>query len=260
MGFYNGDNTSVNAILTTLGRKYLSTEGRVNITRFQLSDEEIDYTLYDDSHPDGTDSFGLVLENIIPLEASPTVNGFKSYLVDEDKFSEKKLVVPPDPILDADTLFTIKPETLARVDTVILEAKFLPPLRPILDNPDTKDVDESGGSIGENAVRFEPYDADIDGPKNPETYLFTIQNLKLVNFENNEGETQFNPLQEKTYRGKQITVKALRVNPGATTTVTVRGEKSNLKKVIVVKVNEDKTFDNLSPFNENAVVTDSTYY
>tara|TARA_B100000780_G_scaffold221925_1_gene160996 strand:+ start:89 stop:871 length:783 start_codon:yes stop_codon:yes gene_type:complete len=260
MGFYNGDNTSVNAILTTLGRKYLSTEGRVNITRFQLSDEEIDYTLYDDSHPDGTDSFGLVLENIIPLEASPTVNGFKSYLVDEDKFSEKKLVVPPDPILDADTLFTIKPETLARVDTVILEAKFLPPLRPILDNPDTKDVDESGGSIGENAVRFETYDADIDGPKNPETYLFTIENLKIINFENNEGETQFNPLQEKTYRGKQITVKALRVNPGATTTVTVRGEKSNLKKVIVVKVNEDKTFDNLSPFNENAVVTDSTYY
>ena len=228
MGFYNGDNTSVNAILTTLGRKYLSTEGRVNITRFQLSDEEIDYTLYDDSHPDGTDSFGVVLENIIPLEASPTVNGFKSYLVDEDKFSEKKLVVPPDPILDADTLFTIKPETLARVDTVISEAKFLPPLRPILDEP--------------------------------ETYLFTIQNLKLVNFENNEGESQFNPLQEKTYRGKQITIKALRVNPGATTIVTVRGEKSNLKKVIVVKVNEDKTFDSLSPFNENAVVTDSTYY
>ena len=87
MGFYNGDNTSVNAILTTLGRKYLSTEGRVNITRFQLSDEEIDYTLYDATHPDGTDSFGVVLENIIPLEVSPTVDGFKSYLVDEDKFS-----------------------------------------------------------------------------------------------------------------------------------------------------------------------------
>ena len=36
MGFYNGDNTSVKAILTTLGRKYLSTEGTVNITKFQL--------------------------------------------------------------------------------------------------------------------------------------------------------------------------------------------------------------------------------
>ena len=89
MGFYNGDNTSVKAILTTLGRKYLSTEGTVNITKFQLGDEEIDYTLYDDTHPDGTDSFGTVLENIIPLEASPTVNGFKSYLVDKNVFSEK---------------------------------------------------------------------------------------------------------------------------------------------------------------------------
>ena len=93
-----------------------------------------------------------------------------------------------------------------------------------------------------------------------ETYLFSIQNLKIVNFENNEGETQFNPLQEKTYRGKEITIKASRINPGATTTITVRGEKSNLKKVIVVKVNEEKTFESLSPFNENAVVTDSIYY
>jgi len=86
------------------------------------------------------------------------------------------------------------------------------------------------------------------------------QNLKIINFENNEGETQFNPLQEKTYRGKEITIKASRINPGATTTITVRGEKSNLKKVIVVKVNEEKTFESLSPFNENAVVTDSIYY
>ena len=51
MGFYNGDNTSVNAILTTLGRKYLSTEGRVNITRFQLSDEEIDYFVKNQAVP-----------------------------------------------------------------------------------------------------------------------------------------------------------------------------------------------------------------
>ena len=58
-----------------------------------------------------------------------------------------------------------------------------------------------------------------------------FKGLKIVNFENNEGETQFNPLQEKTYRGKEITIKASRINPGATTTITVRGEKSNLKKV-----------------------------
>ena len=219
MGFYNGDNTSVKAILTTLGRKYLSTEGTVNITKFQLSDEEIDYTLYDDTHPDGTDSYGTVLENIIPLEASPTVSGFKSYLVDENVFSEKNLVVPPDPILDADTLFTIKPSTRVRA--------YTPNVNYLIED---------------------------------ETYLFSIQNLKIVNFENNEGETQFNPLQEKTYRGKEITIKASRINPGATTTITVRGEKSNLKKVIVVKVNEEKTFESLSPFNENAVVTDSIYY
>ena len=140
MGFYNGDNTSVNAALTTLGRKELSTEGTINITKFSLGDEEIDYTLYDATHPDGTDSFGVVLENIIPLEVSPTVDGFKSYLVDTDEFSEKRLVVPPDPILDTDTLFTIRPLTSKRTYTdkalsTFVEAKFFSPIGP--EEPET---------------------------------------------------------------------------------------------------------------------------
>ena len=80
MGLYNGVNTSVEAILTTRGREYLSTEGTVNITKYALSDEEVDYTLYDETHPNGTDTFGIVLDNIIPLEASPTRQNFKSFL------------------------------------------------------------------------------------------------------------------------------------------------------------------------------------
>tara|TARA_R110000765_G_scaffold411928_1_gene511263 strand:- start:89 stop:292 length:204 start_codon:yes stop_codon:yes gene_type:complete len=46
MGLFNGTNVSVEAILTTRGRELLSKDsGKLNITKFALGDEEIDYTL-----------------------------------------------------------------------------------------------------------------------------------------------------------------------------------------------------------------------
>ena len=86
MGLFNGTNVSVDAILTTRGRELLSKDsGKLNITKYALGDEEIDYTLYDDTHPDGDVSFGVVIENTIPIEASPTRQNLKSYLVPINK-------------------------------------------------------------------------------------------------------------------------------------------------------------------------------
>ena len=48
-----------------------------------MSDEEIDYTLYDVTHPNGTDSYGSVIENMNLLEASPNRETFNSFLVDQ---------------------------------------------------------------------------------------------------------------------------------------------------------------------------------
>ena len=43
MGIFNGNNLSVEAILTTRGRELLSKDsGKLNITKFALGDEEID--------------------------------------------------------------------------------------------------------------------------------------------------------------------------------------------------------------------------
>ena len=79
MGLFNGTNLSVEAILTTRGRELLSKDGgKLEITKFALSDEDIDYTLFDDTHPNGTVSFGKVLESVIPLEATPAAETFKS--------------------------------------------------------------------------------------------------------------------------------------------------------------------------------------
>ena len=83
MGFLDNSSTTVDAILTLKGRQLLSEGKGLGIVKFALSDEEIDYTLYDVSHPNGTDSFGSVIENMNLLEASPNRETFNSFLVDQ---------------------------------------------------------------------------------------------------------------------------------------------------------------------------------
>ena len=209
MGLYNSSTLSVEAILTTRGKELLSTDGTVNITKFALGDEEIDYTLYDETHPNGTDSFGVVLENTIPLETSPTRQNLKSYLLNEG-FSNKKLVVPQSTTLEADTAFLIKPVT------------------------------------------------NVDGKVHNETYLFAIDNTKIVSLMSMQGMHVKNV--GKTFSGKQAAVRGNRINPGATTLITVTGLDTRLKEVIVVTVNADSTNKTFSPFDETAVVTDAKYY
>ena len=211
MGLFNGTNVSVEAILTTRGRELLSKDsGKLDITKYALGDEEIDYTLYDDTHPDGDVSFGVVIENTIPIEASPTRQNLKSYLVPSNKsFHNEKLIVPQDVTLKPDTLFIVEPIT--RI---------------------------GGLEVGED-------------------YLFTIQNTNIITFVN---ETENNKNITKTFTGKKITVSSNRINPGATTTITVRGDDSNLTKTVVVTVESDTINQTISPYDGRVVVTDSIYY
>ena len=82
MGFLDNSSITVDAILTKRGREILSEGGDLNIVKFALSDEEIDYGLYDVTHPNGTDSYGAVIENMSLLEATPARTNFRSFLVD----------------------------------------------------------------------------------------------------------------------------------------------------------------------------------
>ena len=69
MGFINNTSYILNAVLTKKGRQYLAkSDGKFNITKFALSDDEIDYTLWDTAHPKGTDYYGAVLESTPMLE------------------------------------------------------------------------------------------------------------------------------------------------------------------------------------------------
>tara|TARA_R100000008_G_C3568599_1_gene160653 strand:+ start:510 stop:1199 length:690 start_codon:yes stop_codon:yes gene_type:complete len=83
MGFLDNSSVTIDAILTKRGREILSEGGDLNIVKFALSDEEIDYSLYDVTHPNGTDSYGAVIENMSLLEATPARTNFRSFLVNQ---------------------------------------------------------------------------------------------------------------------------------------------------------------------------------
>ena len=52
MGYLNNQVVTIDAILTKKGRELMAKgDGSFQITQFALSDDEIDYTLYEPAHP-----------------------------------------------------------------------------------------------------------------------------------------------------------------------------------------------------------------
>tara|TARA_Y100001972_G_scaffold121168_1_gene164809 strand:- start:274 stop:936 length:663 start_codon:yes stop_codon:yes gene_type:complete len=75
MGYLDNSSVIVDAILTKKGRELLARQdGSFNITQFALADDEIDYTLYNESHPNGTAFYGEAIENLPLIEAIPNEN------------------------------------------------------------------------------------------------------------------------------------------------------------------------------------------
>lgn len=72
MGYLNNTSVVVDAILTKKGRELLArNDGSFQITQFSLSDDEIDYTLYNPNHPSGSAYYGEAIEAMPIVEAFP---------------------------------------------------------------------------------------------------------------------------------------------------------------------------------------------
>jgi len=95
MGYLNNSVVTVDAILTTKGRELLARgDGSFKITQFALSDDEIDYTLYNPTHPSGSAFYGQALENMPLLEAFPeTTQNLRYKLVTLPRGTAKMPVV-----------------------------------------------------------------------------------------------------------------------------------------------------------------------
>lgn len=80
MGYLNNSVVTVDAVLTKKGRELLARgDGSFRITQFALADDEIDYTLYNSSHPSGSAFYGEAIENMPLLEAFPDENQIMKY-------------------------------------------------------------------------------------------------------------------------------------------------------------------------------------
>jgi hypothetical protein len=82
MGYLNNSVVTVDAILTTKGRELLAqNNGNFRITQFALADDEIDYTLYNPTHPSGSAYYGQAIENMPLLEAFPEETQIMKYML-----------------------------------------------------------------------------------------------------------------------------------------------------------------------------------
>ena len=80
MGYLDNSIVTVDAILTKKGRELLARgDGSFKITQFAVSDDEIDYTLYNPNHPSGSTFYGEAIENMPLLEAFPDDSQIMKY-------------------------------------------------------------------------------------------------------------------------------------------------------------------------------------
>lgn len=99
MGYLDNTSITVDAILTNKGRQILAAGGQLNITKFALADDEVDYNLWNPAHSLGTNYYGAVIENMPVLEASP----------DETQMLRYKLVTLPRGAMNIPTV-SIQPD------------------------------------------------------------------------------------------------------------------------------------------------------
>ena len=80
MAYLNNSSVVVDAILTDVGRQLLAqNDGSFQITQFSLSDDEVDYTLYNPNQPSGSAFYGEAIENMPVIQAFPQANEIMKY-------------------------------------------------------------------------------------------------------------------------------------------------------------------------------------
>jgi len=118
MGYLDNTSITVDAILTKRGRELLSQGGlgAFNITQFALGDDEIDYTLFNEDHPNGSQFAGEAIENMPLIEAIPDEGNIMLHrLITLNSGTSKLPIVTanvPKITLNLGASFTLSPSTL----------------------------------------------------------------------------------------------------------------------------------------------------
>jgi len=80
MSYLSNTSVVIDAILTKKGRELLSrNDGSFRISQFSLADDEVDYSLYNPTHPSGSAFYGEAIEAMPILQAYPNDQEIMKY-------------------------------------------------------------------------------------------------------------------------------------------------------------------------------------
>lgn len=131
MGYLDNSTVTVDAILTNKGRELLAAGGKLNITKFALSDDEVDYDLWNPAHTLGTNYYGAVIENMPVLEALP----------DESQMLRYKLITLPKDVIGIPVI-SVTPSAIS----------FISLADQVTVTPATLNLSGGNGSLGYTAI------------------------------------------------------------------------------------------------------------
>lgn len=131
MGYLDNTTVTVDAILTNKGRELLAAGGRLNVVKFALADDEVDYDLWNPAHTLGTNYYGAVIENMPVLEALP----------DETQMMRYKLLTLPKDVIGIPVI-SISPSTVS----------FTSLTQEITITPSTLNLQGANTSLGYTAI------------------------------------------------------------------------------------------------------------
>ena len=117
MAYLSNTSVIVDAILTDKGRQLLAqNNGSFQITQFSLSDDEVDYTLYNPNHPSGSAFYGEAIENMPIIQAFPEAQEIMKYkLITLPRGTAKLPVITiarPSIVIPQGGSTSIQPQTL----------------------------------------------------------------------------------------------------------------------------------------------------
>lgn len=147
MGYLNNSSITVDAILTKKGRELMA-KGKDNfiVSQFALSDDEIDYNLWNPAHPLGSDFYGIIIENMPIVEAVSDENyslKYKLLTLPQNTTTIPLLIVNP-------TTVTLDEGGLSQTITVTTQGggNELLGYTATLLNSDAADIIGNTGAIG----------------------------------------------------------------------------------------------------------------
>jgi hypothetical protein len=222
MGYLDNSSITVDAILTKKGRELLArNDGSFNITSFALGDDEIDYSLFNENHPNGSQYSGEAIENMPILEAFP----------DENNIMRHKLVTLPRNT-------TQLPMIELPTNKVTLNRNGVYSLQPNTLYYNGNNTQENYKFTVKDARILPNFGAEINGNSSTSQYASGVAFSETVSNLNN------------------LTIKALNSislfgsNTSLITTVTIEGMDTGARTTLIVQVNKVDTNNETGEYNQ----------